>query len=161
MFNAQQIHHQLNGDIAACEALLKLLEAEREALAARDMVTLDTIIEQKATTLATLEQSARVRSEWLREYVQTSPEAGATGEPMWDSLLAGNAPALVQSWQRLKDLQIRCRAENEVNGKIIARNQKTYARLLDIVRGQTTAPNLYSASGKSTGGGYSNKVGEA
>ena len=54
-----------------------------------------------------------------------------------------------------------CQHKNEVNGKILIRQQQVYARLLELLRGQTTAPNLYTASGAPTSTQGSFKVDEA
>lgn len=159
--NAKQVHSQLSSDIVSCETLLQLLQEERQALAERDLAALDTIIEKKTAALIDLETSAKVRASWVKTFVDNHNLQVHDAKSIWDALIEETAPAMLQTWQKLKELQQKCKQENEVNGKIIARNQKTFARLLEIMRGQTAAPNLYSSSGKSTGGGLSNIVGEA
>ncbi|WP_083608015.1 flagella synthesis protein FlgN [Teredinibacter haidensis] len=157
-----ELIQQLQQDIAACEQLLSLLEQEREALGARDMEKLDTIIEQKAVQLSALEASAQARTLWAREHLQLNPADENAMRTAWQEMLdSANIPQLSKAWSRLKELQLACKDANEVNGKILSRNQKTFGRLLDIVRGQTATPNLYSAAGKSTSNHISHKVGEA
>ncbi|WP_185231314.1 flagella synthesis protein FlgN [Teredinibacter franksiae] len=158
----QQLTQQLQSDILACETLLGLLEKEKTALSSRDVDAMDGIIEQKAEQLTSLEASAQQRSQWSRDYLgQSGSDLEALKQAWANMLTSTGTPQLVEQWQKLKDLQIACKQANEVNGKILARNQKTFGRLLEIVRGQTAAPNLYSAAGKSTSGHISQKVGEA
>lgn len=158
----QRILSQLDTDISACELLLTLLEQEREALANRDIDALDTIIEGKATQLKQLEASAQNRTAWARQYLGNNANGLDEIKKAWQNLVEDAAiPQLKERWESLKTLQNSCKEKNEANGKILARNQKTFNRLLDIVRGQTATPNLYSAAGKSTSGHISHKVGEA
>lgn len=150
--NGQTLNNHITADIHACEALLTLLEKERTALKERDLETLENIIHSKAAQLQHLEDSARTRSQWSQAFISHAQGDGATGthkkdDEMWRQLLSQQAPELATSWQRLKKLMEKCRAENEVNGKVLSRNQKTFTRLMTILRGQTGSTNLYSASG--------------
>jgi Flagellar biosynthesis/type III secretory pathway chaperone len=153
---------QIQGDIAACTTLLDLLERERVALGKRDMDTLDELIEQKAAQLKWLEKSSQTRTQWAREQLRLDPADQDTMKAAWQTMLENSpTPELSKSWETLKTLQDACKQANEVNGKILARNQKTFGRLIEIVRGQTATPNLYSTAGKSTGNQISHKLGEA
>jgi len=156
----RQLLQQINNDVIACEALLELLEKEREALASRDVDSLESIIDQKAVQLAHLENSAKQRTEIARKNSGSNDIKDI--QQSWLQLLDKiNLPTLKEQWETLKDLQKQCKNANEVNGKILSRNQKTFNRLMEIVRGQTAAPSLYSAAGKSTGQHMSRKMGEA
>lgn len=158
----QRVLSQLETDISACESLITLLEQEREALSNRDMDALDTIIEGKAAQLKQLETSAQSRTAWARQYLGNDTGGLEEIKNAWQNLLEDAAiPQLKERWETLKELQTTCKEKNEANGKILARNQKTFKRLLDIIRGQTATPDLYSAAGKSTSGHISHKVGEA
>ena len=137
----------ISGDINACKALLALLEKEQAQLKERDIEALSQIIEEKAPLLSQLEQSAEVRSAWARsQNVQDVAQA-------WQSLLTQlDSEKLTEDWRRLKVLLQQCKEKNEVNGKMLIRNQKVFARLLDILRGQNTANDLYNATGAASGG---------
>lgn len=154
--DANAIAVQLQGDIAACEALLQLMQDERAALQARDSEALGQIIEDKASHLIKLEQSALTRAEWARNLKSDSPENA------WGELLENlQQPELAQQWQQLKQLMDECRVQNEVNGKLLARSQHTFGRLLNIMRGQSDAPALYNQKGSRAQGGSSHNFGEA
>lgn len=153
---AQQVQDQLSADISACTALLRLLEEEQSALAEKDADALASIIDQKLPALAQLEESAKQRSLWSGA-LSASDVAGA-----WEKVLDKMQQQKLKSdWEQVKTLTRECREKNEVNGKILARHQKVYGRLLDLLRGQTAAPNLYNAYGAATQTSRSIKVDEA
>ncbi|PCK08120.1 MAG: flagellar biosynthesis protein FlgN [Alteromonadaceae bacterium] len=154
--SAAAIERQISTDIDACNTLLELLSNEQEALKNRDPEALSQVIEAKISPLTHLEQSARQRADWTR-----SSEAGADSET-WQKILDDvNSEKLQQDWLTLKELLKSCRHRNEVNGKLLIKNQQIFGRLLNIMRGQSTAPSLYSAKGSATAAGTSFKMGEA
>lgn len=154
--NAEQIQRQLTGDIHACNALLSLLEEEQSALATKDADALANIIDQKLPALAQLENSAKQRAAWA------SANAPADVVASWDGVLDNiNQKKLKTDWEHVKKLTLECKHKNEVNGKILARHQQVYGRLLELLRGQTAAPQLYNAYGAATQNSRSVKVDEA
>ena len=55
---------------------------------------------------------------------------------------------MLEAWQLLENRLKICREQNEQNGKMIARSQRTVQHLLDIVRGNPLkSENLYTAKG--------------
>ena len=154
--SAQNIEVLISSDIDACEKLLMCLEKEREALKARDADALGEIIEQKVGYLSHLEESAKTRTAWAQANNATSTDDS------WKAILNGlNNNKVKQDWAKLKTLLEDCRTQNEVNGKLLSRNQQVYSRLLDVMRGQTNSPSLYNAVGEKSSGGSSQIVGEA
>lgn len=143
LMQPSELRTLLEADVHACRALLELLASERDALKNRDQHLLESIIRTKADHLQHLEDSAQRRAHWA----QALPAQGASAEEKWQHHMAQQAPEVVHLWGNLKELLHSCRQENEINGKILARNQKTYARLMSILRGQTTSTNLYNAKG--------------
>lgn len=141
--NKQQLQSHIESDIDACNRLLKLLGDEREALTQRDTEQLETIIQEKTSNLEHLEGSANARAQWLRQ----GPTSYDDLESAWQALLAEVAPDLETQWSELRDLLKQCQAENEVNGKILARNQHVFKRLLGILRGQSDNGDLYTPKG--------------
>jgi flagellar biosynthesis protein FlgN len=146
----------LRQDISACQTLLGLLDAERQALKARDPEQLEDVIQNKTTLLQHLEQSARQRSQWV-----ALSGAKQKSETAWLSLLAKLDPTMESTWREFKDLLKVCQEQNEINGKLLARNQQVFERLLAIVRGKGESNPLYTARGN-RGSGYDfQKLGEA
>ena len=153
---AAEIAQQLAHDTAACESLLSLMQAEREALQNRDADALGGIIENKVQHLHQLEVSAASRSLWANKAKAANPDDA------WHQLLHDlSQPELNQQWERLKELMAECRTQNEINGKLLARSQTTFSRILNIMRGQADAPSLYTQKGTKSGGNSSHNFGEA
>lgn len=142
--------------INACQKLLILLEDERNALKARDTQELERIIKNKSTNLLALEQGAKQRTSWLK--VNGSE---AAFEHTWAEHISQLSPALSAQWAQFKTLLGECQTHNEVNGKMLARNQQVFKRLVAIVRGQSDQQPLYTPKGsRKAGSGYHN-FGEA
>jgi flagella synthesis protein FlgN len=142
--------------IGACQRLLILIEDEREALKDRDTDGLERIIKEKSTNLLTLEVAAKQRFGWL-----SASAVKDANENAWLAQLAALDRHLEGRWQHLKSLLEECQMHNEINGKILARNQQVFTRLVAIVRGQGDHLPLYSAKGaRSNAPGYQT-LGEA
>jgi flagellar biosynthesis protein FlgN len=152
----EQASSNIEQSINACQKLLILIEEERDALKMRDTVALERIIKDKSTNLLALEVGAKQRTAWL----QTSGINGDL-EHAWTQQLTHFAPNLNGRWLQFKSVLEDCKAQNDINGKMLARNQQVVKRLVAIVRGQGDNPPLYSPkSSRSSSQGY-NKFGEA
>ncbi len=152
---AQEVESQVANDINACKQLIRLLNEEAEALKARKPEQLEQIINEKTACLVQLDQSANVRSQWMKVPTEQAPDK-------WQSLLDSfNSPGIKAAWNTLKRLLEECKVKNETNGKMLARNQQVFSKLVNIMRGQSSAPSLYTETGKSSGGYTGGSVGEA
>lgn len=144
-------------DVSACRNLVALLEQEREALKSRDLATLEDVIQNKSANLLHLEQSAKQRSAWIAPHVKPND----TAENAWLALIGSHKPQIQQTWDELRNLLRECQEQNEINGKLLARNQQVFSRLLDIVRGKDESGPLYTAKGGRGAGTGAHKLGEA
>lgn len=154
--SAHDVETQIAGDIAACEALLELLDKEKEALGNKDAEVLASVVEAKIEPLTQLENSARQRAMWAN--ISSQDQAGE----QWNQFLSElNQEKLKEDWEKLKSLTHECHKKNEINGKIIGRSRQVYGRLMDMMRGQVASPNLYTANGKATSSRSSIRVDEA
>lgn len=136
--------------------MLTLFESEREALKTRDSDALETILQNKNECIQVLENSAKQRAMWSQQAAQNDPENG------WDTIIDSLSETQVkEQWSTLKQLFKRCKEENEINGRLVARNQQVFGRLIEILRGQTNTPNLYNAKGNASSNAGSNRFGEA
>jgi flagellar biosynthesis protein FlgN len=152
----EAVKNHLRQDINACQNLLNLLEGERQALKARNPQLLEEVIQNKTALLLHLEQSAKQRGQWVSQ-----SGASQKSEAVWLDLLRKLDPATEDTWLEFKDLLKTCQEQNEINGKLLARNQQVFDRLLAIVRGQSENGPLYTAKGN-RGAGYNfQKLGEA
>jgi len=155
--NCETLKHQLHTDTNSCQALLKLLSDEREALSARDHDQLDQIIQAKALHLQHLENSANTRTQWALALKQGQKDPTEA----WSQIMLDQPEEVATLWLQLKELLKTCRRENEVNGKILARNEKVFSRLVSILRGQQQAQSLYNSRGGNQAQGSGHHLGEA
>lgn len=139
---AFQIHQIIQAELNAAKQLLNLLKQEAITLEKRDLNGLATLVEQKSQLLIELEQGGLKRQKLLQ-----ARQLSAT-ETSWQQLLASTRnPELSQLWQSLASLVSACKRENETNGKLLARSQRTLSNLASLIRGQTPSQNLYNRQG--------------
>lgn len=152
----EQAKHNIEQGINTCQKLLILLEQERDALKTRDTSALEEVIKQKSSNLLALEQGAKQRTAWVQADASQPP-----AEHEWAQHITQLNPELGRQWLQFKGLLSDCQIHNDVNGKMLARNQQVIKRLVSIVRGQTDSQPLYTPKGnRGAGKGY-NKLGEA
>ena len=129
-------------DCQHAEKLAAVLKAERQILQQRDQHQLATLIGEKEQLLAKLDQSAKLRSQWLQQ-LGFKPNAEA-----WQTLIEQQQDsALLETWKSLSSAVRDCRELNEVNGRLIGRSQQTLTKLLNIMRGTSASPQLYGSDG--------------
>lgn len=140
------VRQLLEQDILTAQALLALLQEEHVVLEQRDHGRLGMLINEKQALMATLEQNISQRSVWVRFLVERTQ---LSNEVCWERLLNElDGVQLPPLWSQVQALVAECKTHNELNGKMIARGQRTLKQLTGLVRGQTTeAPSLYTASG--------------
>lgn len=153
-------HEQAEGNIRqgiqACQKLLILLEDERDALKKRDTKELERIITDKSTSLLALEQGAKQRAAWLKTQANEPAQ-----EQAWTQHVEQLSPELSTQWLQFRRLLEDCQTHNEINGKMLARNQQAFKRLIDIVRGQNHGQPLYTPKGSHGSGSDYHNLGEA
>lgn len=126
----------------ACDALLNLLSRECDLLKNRDALQLDTLTLQKLPFIQQLEAGRNLRGQWLQQQQLTA------SNDHWCQLLeTSGEPDLLDSWHALSDKFLQCQHQNTVNGKMVNRGKQSLHQLLQIVRGQSNAPKLYTAGG--------------
>jgi flagella synthesis protein FlgN len=158
-FSAEELQAHIDADTAQCKQLLAILNQEQEALKERNVEEVERLLNEKVPILEALENNAKQRQTWA---ANATSDTSADNEARWAHLLGSlGSSSIKDKWNALKALYVDVRTQNEVNGKLLSRHQGTLNRLLDIMRGKTASPNLYSATGYSAGAAQSNKFGEA
>ena len=146
----------LQQDLQATRQLSELLQQEREALKARNHQRQSQLIEAKSQQMAILDGNRKKRERLLSGLGLTATKAS------WESLLKGaSSPELPQLWQSLTAEFEACQQANVVNGKMIGRSRQIFGRLLNIMRGQVAAPDLYNQKGSRQSQARSHQVIEA
>lgn len=152
--NPQLVAAMLQRDLDAARQLQSLLDQERELLQARNHDTLPELITAKNAELALLDAHATERRALLESLgVEASTEN-------WEALLQSSQAlaAHLPLWRDLQAAIKQCQGLNEINGKLIGRSQQTIKRLLDLMRGNSSSPQLYTASGNTAATHYSHSV---
>jgi flagellar biosynthesis protein FlgN len=144
-------------DVANCHQLLELLASEQHALKSRNPELLEDIIRKKSAALSRLEQNAKLRGQWIAQM----PKADQKAESLWLTLLQHLNPKLKSEWVTLKQLFIECQNQNEINGKLLARNQQIFGRILAVIRGQYETAPLYKPNGSQGAENPHHRLGEA
>ncbi len=140
------LQQMLAQDSAAVAQLKQLLVQERQLLEQRKQDGMQEIINQKATAVDQLNNSAKIRHHILTTLgLKTNAEG-------WDMFLQRNALTISMrdDWKNLTSEFAECQKMNDVNGKMIARSQQTINHLLNLLRGKAPAPSLYTAKGTQT-----------
>lgn len=132
-------------DQTALESLRDCLIKEREYLEARNLDQMQTLIERKTQLLDEISQQVKLRAQVLAKLNLPQTADG------WSQFLQRHplTQPLEAEWQTLVQIYEECQELNQINGKLVARSQQTFGHLLNLIRGQVTAPSLYGANGSS------------
>ena len=131
----------LDAQIEAMQAVLTSLEAERQALAARDGEALLKAVNSKASSIAsadTIEGQRQV----MMDRLGTPERPGRRGREF--SADAG----ISRRWQHVLALTQQCRALNDANGQLIRGQRRRVEGTLRVLRGEPVAPVEYGPAGE-------------
>lgn len=130
-------------DKTALEALRDCLIQEREYLEKRELNPMQALIERKIQLIEQIAQQVKFRAQVLAKLNLPQTAAG------WSQFLNRHplTKPLEIEWQTVVNCYEECQALNQINGKLIARSQKTFGHILNLIRGQVAAPSLYGANG--------------
>lgn len=148
--------HLLTEDIGAAQRLLQLIEDELQALEARDLERLQSLLDAKLPLLQQMENNGRQRSQLLQQAGVSNDRQGLAELAALGSVAADT---LARS-DELGELLEQCKQANLRNGRVIRSNQHATGRLLDILRGQET-PSLYDRRGSATQGNRQRPLSQA
>jgi len=139
------LHQMIAQDKSALQELRDCLIKERECLEHRKLDSMQALIERKIQLIDEISQQVKFRAQVLSKLNLPQTAAG------WSQFL--NRHPLTQpleaEWQEVVQCFEECQQLNQVNGKLVARSQKTFGHILNLIRGQVAAPSLYGANGSS------------
>ena len=136
------LHQLLLDDIGHAEQLLALIDAEYQALQARDLQCLEKLLTQKLPLLSLLDQHGQQRSRILIE-ANLSPDADGLKHYASQS---ADGEQLLQRSEQLTELIGQCQRANVRNGRLIKASQSSTSSLLNIIRG-SHGQGLYDSRG--------------
>jgi len=140
-------HALLELEIAGYKALLRLLDAECDALRRVDLDGIESTAEAKVTQVRALEQLARLREAALEA---NGLPATAAGIALWisdgDASVAG--PTAPTAWAILLDLARATRTANARNGRLLERQRRHYDAAFGALSHAAGRPAVYGADGR-------------
>jgi flagellar biosynthesis/type III secretory pathway chaperone len=131
-------------EIAGYKALLRLLDAERDALLRLDADAIEAAAAAKQAQVQSLEQLARARKASLA--ASGLPET-AEGVAVWMAS-SGDAASAAHAWATLLDLARAARTANARNGRVIVRQRGHYDAAIAALLQAAGVPAVYGADGR-------------
>ena len=135
----------LRAEIAGFQALINVLEAEADALRRADAEALSILCNAKLERVAQLQALARERSNELRRAGLPDTAAGAKA---WALQAGGDGAACAQAWERLTKLALEAKRQNDVNGRLAARQRWHFDAALGALLQAAGVSSLYGADGR-------------
>lgn len=145
----QQCRGRLNELLSAeytCAGLLQsVLQAEAQALLARDLDELGRLVSEKHRLILQFEQLDADRRHLLGEFGHENDPAGVEAFIAW----CDDTGHLVRGWKSLLERLRDCQQLNRVNGVTLESSRRHAQNILGILRGHPALPDLYSPTGTS------------
>ena len=135
----------LRAEIAGFQALINVLEAEADALRRADAEALSILCNAKLERVAQLQMLARERSNQLRQAGLPDTAAGAKA---WAAQAGDDGVASAQAWERLTKLALEAKRQNDVNGRLAARQRWHFDAALGALLQAAGVASLYGADGR-------------
>lgn len=136
----------LQAEVAAFEALCRVLDSEQACLLRSDADALLALTELKSREVDRLAALADARTRYLRSQQLPADHSGMAR--LLQSEQGSAAPELARTWGRLVALAEQARALNETNGGLIATRLNHNRAALDALLSAARALNTYGPDGQ-------------
>ena len=137
-------HEALREEIAGFQALIKVLAAEAEALRRADADALSVLSGAKLEHVGTLQTLARQRTVQMK---RSGLPDNAAGVQAWLAQ-AMDADEARADWQRLTQLALEAKRQNDVNGRLAARQRWHFDAALGALLQAAGVSSVYGADGR-------------
>ncbi|MCP5161785.1 MAG: flagellar protein FlgN [Hahellaceae bacterium] len=139
---SSRLFQLLSDDLKNLESLTQVLDKEKKALSARDSESLQQLTQYKTQLIKKLESNSQLK---VRLLVSggVKPVAGKISEQI--SSFADEQT--VTLWHQVQSTLEECKSRNLVNAKVANSSLQRVKKMMDILRGQASRPNLYGAKG--------------
>lgn len=159
--NTQQVVEQLFAQLSELAKQLKLLAAalqqEQTALTQNDFAALEAIAHDKEVLSSQIEQIEQQRHTLCS---QLNIDCDFVGIENYLAIISGKLlPRLEQLWDQINTFGSQCASQNQVNGILLAHQQRHAQQALAILRGVSGGDELYSASGSQQTIDYQHSLG--
>lgn len=125
--------------------LLDLLNQEHTALAKNDTEQVAQLAQQKQQLTTLIEHSESQRRTFFASLNLSADTKGMA--QLAQSIARPQVRELAKLWQEILQTSQTCQQQNQINGIVLAHQQRRAMLLLQILRGQTNQTTLYSARG--------------
>ncbi len=144
--SAEQQHRLsrlISAELDGAQMMTEILQHEHHALKSRDPERVLAISREKQQVVEQMQDATRQREHLL---VSLGVPAGTAGT---NALLeAGTETTCARLWSELQRIAVRLSEQNEINGGILALNQRHNKQALDLLCGRTGSRNTYGAKGQ-------------
>jgi flagellar biosynthesis/type III secretory pathway chaperone len=137
-------HEAIRAEIAGFQALIKVLEAEADALRRADADALSILSGAKMERVAALQGLARQRTQEMKR--AGLPES-AVGVKTWLAQ-ATDPKSSSEAWRQLTHLALEAKRQNEVNGRLAARQRWHFDAALGALLQAAGVSSIYGADGR-------------
>lgn len=149
----------LREELAAVEWLQQLLQREYDVLKTRDPASLEQVVNEKQVCADRLRKLMADRVDYLRERGIAADARGLAAYV--DALPVAERIGMDQLWTALEKVAEQVRAQNEVNGAVIAASRNHVERTLGILRGRDSLDFLYDQDTRKVFGGGGQPIAKA
>ncbi len=137
----QEVRSSVEGECAAMEEVITILLREQEQLVSGSSEGLDSVVNEKNTSLDLLE---KMRGDRLI----TMEKAGAPRDPAMIDQFVNTDAMLARLWQRLRALARECQRINALNGRLVNVRLQFVDGRLDTLRRLNGTQSLYDPVGR-------------
>lgn len=149
----------LREELADVERLHQLLQREYDLLKTRDPAGLEHVVDEKQVCVDRLRKLMADRLDYLRERGIVADARGFAAYV--DTLPAAERTDVDQIWTALAQVAEQVRAQNEVNGAVIAASRNHVERTLALLRGRDSLDFLYDQDTRKVFGGSGQPIAKA
>jgi flagellar biosynthesis/type III secretory pathway chaperone len=134
------LHSLINETLELSKQLILCLDRENACLIARKYDQLMEIAGSKQQLVAQLEQLEKLRQSY------------ASDDDFEQQLKAGANSQMIASWQAVQDNVRQCARKNEVNGRLLQRQNRLTREAMEILTGRDVSKaGIYDANGMTSG----------
>lgn len=137
----QQLLRLLSAEYACASSLLELLQKEHQILKSGDPDTLTSISREKQQGVIQMHRHAQQRERLARQLQTGNAGIGELIKADPESEAAG-------LWQQLGEIGIQLQQQNEINGGMVALNQRHTRQALEILCGRSSSREIYGSRGE-------------
>ena len=149
----------LREELAAVEWLQQLLQREYDVLKTRDPASLEQVVNEKQACTDRLRKLMADRVDYLQAQGIAADAQGLAAYV--DTLPVAERIGVDQLWTALEKVAEQVRAQNEVNGAVIAASRNHVDRTLAILRGRDSLDFLYDQDTRKVFGGGGQPIARA